>query len=146
VAQVVLLQFLARLLLVVQAELLAQKHDVGILPRQEEPAGAHLEFFRVFLEHLGRVVFGVDGDRIDEDVAADPVTQDPLHLEHPGRLQRARIRTAGVDEVDCHHLALDEIVEEAHLLPLVGDQRDVGEVIGSPDRAPGPGSRYGSRP
>lgn len=78
------------------------------------------------------VVVGVDADGVEEDVLADPVTEDFLHLAQARGFHRAGVGAAGEDEVDGDHLVLDQVVEEMHFLTVLGEQRDVGEVIGAP--------------
>src|SRR6185295_2979530 len=48
------------------AELVAQQLDVGGRAGEEQPAGAGLVHLRVFPELRGRILLGLDGDRIEE--------------------------------------------------------------------------------
>src|SRR6185369_13721178 len=107
----------------------------GLFPGEKQPPGACLEFFRIFLEHLRRVMLRVDADRVDEDVTAYPVPQDLLDLAQPGRLEAGFSRPSGGKEGDRHHLSLQEIGKKAHAFSLLGYQAGVGKIGGPPNGA-----------
>ncbi|MNR45213.1 hypothetical protein D3C85_1640340 [compost metagenome] len=55
-------------------------------------------------------------------------------MAQAGGFDWAGVGAAGEDEVDGDHLVLDQVVEEMHLFTVLGEQRDVGEVVGTPRR------------
>src|SRR5712692_10099775 len=90
-----------------QAELPVEELDVLFLAGEEQPAGPDVELLRVRLQHLGRVVLGIDADRVEEDVRAHPIAQEPLHLGQLRGLERAAGAAVRVDQVDRDRLALE---------------------------------------
>ncbi|MCY1438452.1 hypothetical protein D9M71_546540 [compost metagenome] len=118
----------------VQAQAAAQLLDVGGFTGEQRPAGADAELFGVAFEGGGGVVVGVDADGVEEDVLADPVTEDLLYLAQTGGFHRAGVGAAGEDEVDGDHLVLDQVVEEMHFFAVLSEQGDVGEIAGPPGR------------
>lgn len=117
------------------AELFANEADIRLGTGQELPAGADVEALRIFGQDLRRIHLGIDRDGIEVHVLADTVLEQVVHLGDACRLQRTGIRTAGVDEVDQHDLALQQVVEEAHVLALMRREFDVREVVSAPDLA-----------
>src|SRR5690606_21234338 len=67
-------------------------------------------------------------DGVEEDVAADAAVEQLLDLDQVRRHRHADAVTGGVDEVDDDLLVFDEVVVEAHGLPGVGDELDVGQA------------------
>ncbi|MCY1451067.1 hypothetical protein D9M71_679150 [compost metagenome] len=86
----------------------------------------------VLPEAFRRIADRVDADGVEEHLLAEPVAEELLHLAQTRRLQRAGIAAAGEDEIDQHHLALDQVVEEPDLPAVLVDQRHVGEVFAVP--------------
>ncbi|MNN87550.1 hypothetical protein D3C81_2051190 [compost metagenome] len=72
-----------------QTQATAQLLDVVGLAGEQRPARADAEFFGVALQGGGGVVVGVDADGVEEDVLADPITQNLLHLAQPRGFHRA---------------------------------------------------------
>ncbi|MCY1298710.1 hypothetical protein D9M70_482090 [compost metagenome] len=131
-----------------QSEAFSQRVDLGVVPGQEQPAGRHLEFLGVRLQHFGGVVDGVDADGVEVDVTSDLVAQQFLHLAQARGFQRAGVAATGEDEIDQHHLAFDQVVIEPQTAAVVAEQVDIGEVRLAPGQGlglleinPAPGSR-----
>src|SRR5262249_38158795 len=59
-------------------------------------------------------------------------TQESLHLHQPRCLQRALVLAAGVDEVDCHRLAFEQVIVEVDRGAVLREQRDVRKVVHPP--------------
>src|SRR5712691_9637986 len=114
-----------------QPELLADELDVLVLAGEEQPTRPGVELRCVRLEHLGRVVLRIDADRIEEDVLADAVAEDPLHLRELRRLERAAGAAVRVDEVDDDCLVLEQVVVETNNLSVLRGQGNVGKVFRS---------------
>ena len=114
------------------AELGADRFDVFRLSRQKLPSRAGVERIGERLEHLRRIVLGIDAQRNKEDIATQSVAQLVLHLRQPRRLDRAEVRATCVNKADHHDPALDQIVVEAQGLAILGDDRSVGEIIRVP--------------
>src|SRR5207253_1845942 len=89
-----------------EAQLLAQELDVLGLAGEEQPARPHAVQRRVLLERLGGVFLGLQRDRVEEDVAADPVAEQLLHPHQVGGHRHADPLTPRVHEVDHHLLVL----------------------------------------
>src|SRR5262249_35096918 len=100
-----------------QPQLLGDESDVALLAGEKQPAGPDAELLGIGLEHGGRISFGIDADRVEEDVLAHPVAEKLLHLGQPRRLERALVLTAGVDEVYRPPLAPEQIVTEGDARP-----------------------------
>ena len=58
---------------------LDQFYRVGFT-RQKKPTGLRAVALSKFSKHLGRIVFGINRDRVHKDVTTDPVAQQPLNL------------------------------------------------------------------
>src|SRR3989441_11393878 len=52
----------------IQSELLLHARDILALAGEEQPARPGVELFGVLAEHCRRIPFGVDADRVEEDV------------------------------------------------------------------------------
>src|SRR5262249_8266926 len=115
-----------------QSQLLGDELDVVLLAGAKQPAWPDVELLGGGLEHGGRILRGVDADRVEEDVAAHAGAEKLLHLDQPRRLERALILAAGVDEVDRDFLALEQIVIEMNRRAVLRGQQDVRKVIGPP--------------
>ncbi|MNQ88888.1 hypothetical protein D3C85_1041750 [compost metagenome] len=115
-----------------QAQFLPQLGDVGEFPGEEFPPGPHLEALRIGLEHLGGIAQGVDADGVEENVLADPVSQQFLHLAQTRGFQGAGVAARGEDEIDHHHLAFDHVIEKTQLLTVLVGQQGVGEIVAAP--------------
>src|SRR5262245_43218901 len=111
-----------------QSQLLGDELDVVLLAGAKQPAWPDVELLGGGLEHGGRILRGVDADRVEEDVAAHAVAEKLLHLVQPRRLERALILAAGVDEVDRDFLALEQIVIEMNRRAVLRGQQDVRKV------------------
>ena len=112
---------------------LADELDVVRVTRKEQPAGANTELLGIGLQHRRRVALGIDADRVEEDVLANPIAQEPLHLHEPRRLERALVLAIGVDEIDRHRLALQQVVVEVDRGTVLRDQRDIRKIIRPPE-------------
>src|SRR6185436_3164258 len=104
---------------------------------EEGPVGA--ELLGVGFQRFRRIALRIDRDRVQVDVAAGALAQHLLQLHHVGGFERAHVLAGGEDGVDRHLPALEHIVVEADLLPLVRGELDVGEVV----RTTLPGERGG---
>src|SRR5215510_14581183 len=71
---------------------------------------------------------GINADGIKEDVPAYAVAQLLLHLRQPRCFERTRILAGGVDQINGHDFAFDQIVIEMNSLPILGNEFDVGEM------------------
>src|SRR5260221_1081098 len=111
-----------------EAELAAQRLDVGAFAREECPAWLHAKGLGVALEDRGRIELRLQRNRVHEDVAADPLAEEPLHFDEVGGHPWADFAATGVHEIDDDKLARDEVVVEPHGLVLVRSQSDVGEI------------------
>ncbi|MDT4853555.1 hypothetical protein FQZ97_878260 [compost metagenome] len=69
----------------------------------------------------------LQGDGVHEDVAANALAEHLLDLAQVGGGGGAVTPAAGVHHVEHHHLAADQVVHEADLAALVGDEGRVGE-------------------
>ena len=118
-----------------QPQLLGDEGDVVRPAGEEQPARPDVKLLRVGFEHRGRISLGIDADRVEEEVFANPVAEKPLHLDQPRRLERALPLATGVDEVDRHLLALEQVVVEMHDGAVLRDQRDVRKIAGTPGAA-----------
>ncbi|MNV12034.1 hypothetical protein D3C71_1026210 [compost metagenome] len=125
-----------------QTELLPQFGDVGEFPGEELPARPDLETLRIGLEHRRGIAQWIDADGVEKDVLADPVAEQLLHLAQARSFQRTRVAARGEDEVDHHHLALDQVIEKTHLPTVLVSQQRVGEIVATPR---GGGLRSGCR-
>ena len=115
------------------AELRVDRIYVVRLPGQKLPSrGACLERIGIGLEHVRRIVLGIDGDRNEEDITPDGVTEPVLHLCQPRRFNGTKFGAARVDKVHHHDPAFDQVVVEAQRLSVLGNHRHVGEVAGAP--------------
>src|SRR2546427_3061937 len=106
--------------------------DVVLLAGEKQPAGSDMELLGIGLQRLGRITLGIDRDRVEEDVLANAVAEKLLHLDQPCRLQRALVLATGVDEIDRHFLALEQIVVETKGRPVLRGQRNVWEIVRTP--------------
>ena len=62
---------------------------------------------------------GIDADGIKEDIFAHSIAEHLLHLRQPRGFQRTRILRSGIDKVNDHDLALDQIVIEMDLVAVL---------------------------
>jgi hypothetical protein len=115
-----------------QAQLLADQFDVFLFAGEKSPARAGMVFFRESLQLFRRVVLRINADGIKKDILAHAVAQHLLYLGQARGFQRADVETMGVEELNGHDLAFEQIVIELDLLAVLGGQRDVGKVVGSP--------------
>ncbi|MNP18358.1 hypothetical protein D3C76_1108390 [compost metagenome] len=115
-----------------QPEFLPQLGDVAEFAGEKLPARPDLEALRIGLEHLGGVAQGIDADGVEKDVLADPVAEQLLHLAQTRGFQWAGVAARGKDEIDHHHLALDQVIEKMHLPTVLVGQQGVGEIIATP--------------
>jgi hypothetical protein len=76
-----------------------------------------------------RIVFGIGGDRIHKQTAAEPI---PKQLLNPGEISTHREIGFALHghEVDHHHLAPNQIVVKQCSSTLVGLHDDVWEEMG----------------
>jgi hypothetical protein len=79
-------------------------------------------------QHSRRIVFGIDGDRIHEQIAAKPIPKQSLNL---GEIATDREESFVLDghAVDHHHLAAKQIVVKQCSLAQMRLQDDVREMM-----------------
>src|SRR4051794_34709866 len=94
-----------------------------------------MELLGIRLQRRRGVPFGIDAQRVKEDIASEMVAQDLLYLCEARRLERTGVAALGVHQVDDEPLALQKVVVEAHGLPVLSRERNIREVIGSPSGA-----------
>src|SRR5262249_26819923 len=114
------------------AERVVDRAYVFRFARHEEPARAGAVSVGKFLEPLRRVVLRIDRHGDEEEVAAHLVAELVLHLCQPRRSDWADVRATRINEVDDDGLAFEQIVVEAHGLPVLGDYRQIGEITFPP--------------
>src|SRR5207237_9523883 len=68
------------------------------------PLGLRAPEFSIVLQHLRRVVLGIERDRNKGDFGAEHRPQGVLNVGHLLRQQRADVWAAGIDERDRHDL------------------------------------------
>src|SRR5262249_39562538 len=115
-----------------EAQLSAYQLDIRLLAGKKRPARPDVVFLCIGLEHLGRVMRGVDSDGVEENVLAYAVAQHLLHLHQARRLQRTGISARGIDQVNHHALALEHIVVEMDLLAVLRGQNNIRKIISAP--------------
>src|SRR5207302_11422909 len=120
-----------------------QHLDVRGLPGQEGPSRPGSKGLGIALEDLWRVVRGIQGDRIQEDVAPHARAERRLDARQVRGRDGAELTTAREHEVDRDDLALYEIVVEPYTAALVGDQGDVGQVLRADEGHPVRRARHG---
>src|SRR5262249_61079074 len=101
-------------------------------------------FRGVVFEDGRRVVFGIDGDRIEEDIAADAVAEQALHLGEARRLERARVLAGRGNQIDGDRFSFEGMVVKAYRWSVLMGQRGVREEVGCPTcgrRGPGGGTQ-----
>src|SRR5262249_30238934 len=97
---------------------------------EEKPARLGSVFVRVSLEHLGSIMIGIECDRVDENFAAEAVTQRFLNLREVLRPPITELSVAlRVHEIDDYSLILDQIIVKLYFLVILGFQDDVGEFV-----------------
>src|SRR5215831_5379787 len=111
-----------------ESELDPEKLKIVVLSRQEEPSGSRMKLLGKFLEHGRSVVFGVDGQGVHEDIAADTLAKELLHLHEVRRCQRTGVLATGIHEVYSHNFVSEQIIVETKLLAMVRCQRNVRKV------------------
>src|SRR5271165_6909281 len=87
---------------------IAVRHVTDRLRRsgQESPSfGLRSKELSVLLQHLGRIVLRIEGDRHEDDLGAEIMAELVLYLRHLLGQQWADVRTPGVDEGHGHDLA-----------------------------------------
>src|SRR3954452_8771857 len=94
-----------------------------------------MELLGIRLQRRRGVPFGIDAQRVKEDIASEMVAQDLLYLCEARGLERTGVAALGIHQVDDEPLAFQQIVVEAYCLPVLSRERNVGEVIGSPSGA-----------
>src|SRR5215510_12400775 len=82
----------------------------------------------ILLERLWSILLRLEGDRIKEDVATNPVPKQLLNLDEVRRDHRTNPFTVRVHEVDNHDLVFDQVIIEPDLLAFVRGQNDIGEI------------------
>jgi len=102
--------------------------DRLLVARQEVPARTRVVALGERLQGLRRVALRIDADGEHHHLAPDPVAEVLPHLRQTRRPHRADARAGRVDEVDQHDLVPEQVVVEADLLPVLLEQRQVGEV------------------
>src|SRR5262247_2828120 len=117
------------------AQLAVDRPNVLQLSGEERPAGTGVKRVGISFELVRRIVLRIDGDGIEEDVTTHAVAQLFLHLGQPRRRDRAEVRARREDEAEKHQLALDQVIIEPQRLPILGDDRQVGEIAFPPRSA-----------
>ncbi|MCY1367253.1 hypothetical protein D9M69_541810 [compost metagenome] len=112
---------------IVKAEAIAQSPDVGRLARQERPARLRTVPGGIGLEHIGRVQLRLQRDRVQVNLPAQAIAQQPLNSAQMDGHGRADAFASDVHHVNHHDLAVDQVVIEADLVSILGIQRHVGE-------------------
>ncbi|MNF91312.1 hypothetical protein D3C84_739090 [compost metagenome] len=117
-----------------QAQASTQLVDLILVTGQKTPARSDLEPGGVGLEHFRGVTERVDADRIEKHITPDPIPQQLLDLAQTCGFQRTGVAAAGEDEVDHHHLVLDQVIEKVHLLSVLIRQWCVRKIPLPPGR------------
>src|SRR5947199_268785 len=95
-----------------------------------EEHSEHAESTRVAREDRGGVLVGRKRDRVEEDVSPEPIPEELLDLDEVRGGDRARaVRAVRVHEIDDDLPIFDQVVVEANLLALVGDELHVREMV-----------------
>jgi hypothetical protein len=101
----------------------------GRLSGKEHPSRPGAVFLGERFQHSGRIVFGIDSDRIHEQIPADSIAKQPLNR---GEVCADREESFVLDghKVDHDHLAPKQIVVKQCPLALMRIHEDVGEIMG----------------
>src|SRR5262249_33455983 len=129
------------------AELVIDGSDVRYLSGQKQPTRSDVECVGECLHPLRRIVFWIDRNGNEEEVASDCTIKLVLQLRHLGCSERTEILATRVDEADDDDLAFDHVVIKSQCSAILVDYGHVGEVV-RPPSVPWPlgrGLRGGSR-
>src|SRR5579864_9773009 len=111
-----------------KADAITNLFHVRRLAGQESPARLGLVHLVVVLEHVYGVLFRFQRDRVHEKVLVEISSEQLLQLGQIGHDQGTDFVTLGIKEVQRNDLALDQVIIEPHLLALLGDQGDIGQM------------------
>src|SRR5215471_626225 len=92
-----------------ESETLAKQFDVSGLAGQQAPARPYPMHLLVFLQLRWAVLFRFQSNRIHEEIAPNPVSEQLLYLDHIRRHCRTHTLALGIEKVEGHDLVLDQI-------------------------------------
>src|SRR6266498_363104 len=103
--------------------------DILFLAGEKVPSGFSMKPFRILFEPRRRIRVWIHTDRDEKDVFADALRESRLDLFHGTVHERAYAGARGKERVDDHHLALQQVAVELHLLAVLVKQHDIGEIF-----------------
>src|SRR5262245_11287249 len=112
-------------------DLVQSQVDILFLAGEKIPSGFGMKPLRILFEPRRRICGRIHTDRDEKDVFADALLESRLYLFHGTVHERAYAGARGKERVDDHHLALQQIAVESHLLAVLVEQHDIGEIFPS---------------
>src|SRR4029077_15031035 len=116
----------------VKPEFFADQVNVRFFACKKEPARTGMILFSVCLELYRRIALRINTDGVKENLFAHPITQQTLYLRQPGCLQRTCIHAVRVDQLNHHHLALEQIIIKMDGRAVLRGQFDIRKIVCPP--------------